>query len=125
MLRSTVPRPDGLRLLLTWTPSLSLFNRDGLGIGEYHGSIQPQRIGNLCDTVCVLNQCQNSGFAGLCLNASRVGHILRTNWLTSPVGLHIHLHACDYHAQPGRLAEEIIAVTPANGKQEQFTSIEA
>jgi hypothetical protein len=35
------------------------------------------------------------------------------------------LHAFDHHAQLRRLAKEIIAVTPANGKQQEFTSIEA
>src|SRR6266699_953091 len=56
---------------------------------------------------------------------SRVGDMLCTNGLTSPVRLHIHLHAFDHHAPLRRLAKDIIAITPANGKQQELTSIEA
>jgi hypothetical protein len=51
--------------------------------------------------------------------------MLRTNGVTSPVSLHIHLHAFDHHPPLRRLAKDIIAITTANGKLQKLTSIEA
>lgn len=99
--------------------------RNGRSRSQLHIRPQSQGIGNLGNSVGVLDQICYLLFGRVCLNLDRKRHVLGSHRLPAPIRLDPDLHAMDDHAPTGCFAKDVIAEAAANRKQKKFAAAES